>query len=287
MLLTHVSARDLQHNLSWVQNWGYWLQDADIDTIAESPYDLMVIDYSRDGTDQTRYSRGDIAKLQAKGKLVLAYLSIGEAEDYRFYWKAGWHKGRPAFLGGENPDWPGNYKVKFWYKKWWNKALKPYLDKILAAGYDGVYLDLIDAYWYWGEHGYSVRKMANKMVKLVSKINRYTEEESSDGFIVIVQNGLGIVDDASRKSVKRYFQAIDGVGVESLFYNYYSKEDQAYRQSLLQRFGRQGKKILNVEYIGEGYYDDYRQKLDKSAPKMVGYGADPDAELDRLTRFDQ
>jgi cysteinyl-tRNA synthetase len=286
LMLTQATAKDLQHNLSWVENWGYWLQNADIDTIAESPYDLMVIDYSRDGTDQTRYSRSDIAKLQAKGKLVLAYLSVGEAEDYRFYWKKGWHEGKPAFLGRENPDWPGNYKVKFWYKKWWKKVLRPYLDKILAAGYDGVYLDIIDAYWYWGTHGYKVRKMADKMVRLVSRINRYTARKSPDGFIVIAQNGLGIVDDASSKYAKRYFRSIDGVGVESLFYNYYSKEDQAYRKSLLKRFGKYGKKILNVEYIDEALYDDYWQKLDNSDPKVVGYAAEPDAELDELTHFD-
>lgn len=281
-----MQARDTQHNLSWVQNWGYWLQEADIDTIVSSPYDLMVIDYSRDGSESTRYTKEEIAKAQDAGKLILAYLSIGEAESYRFYWKKNWREGKPAFIGAENPDWPGNYKVKFWYKKWWDKVLKPYLDKILADGYDGVYLDIVDAYWYWGEHGYDVRKMANKMVKLVEKINAYTASKREEGFIVISQNALGIIDDSSARYARRYFRAIDGVGVESLFYNYYSKADQEYRFALLQRFEEQDKKIFNVEYIDASRYDDYWDKLDASGLEIVGYGAQPDAALDELTHFD-
>jgi cysteinyl-tRNA synthetase len=281
-----MQARDTQHNLSWVQNWGYWLQNADIDTIVSSPYDLMVIDYSRDGSENGRYTKHEIAKAQQAGKLMLAYLSVGEAEEYRFYWKKSWREGSPAFIGAENPDWPGNYKVKFWYKKWWKSVLKPYLDKILAAGYDGVYLDIVDAYWYWGEHGYDVKKMANKMVKLVEKINNYTASKREDGFIVITQNALGIVDDSSKSYAKRYFKAIDGVGVESLFFNYYSKEDQAYRLELLKSFEQERKKIFNVEYIDAAQYDTYWDKLDNSGLQIVGYGAEPDAELDELTHFD-
>ncbi len=286
LLSLNLSARDIADNLSWVQSWGYWLQNADVDTIASSSYDLVVIDYSRDGTDATRYTQADIAKIQQSGKLVLAYLSIGEAEDYRFYWEKSWDQKKPAFIGPENPDWPGNYKVKYWYKKWWTKVLRPYLDKILAAGYDGVYLDIIDAYWYWGEHGYNLRTMANRMVKLVTKIDDYTFSKREEGFIVVAQNGLGIVDDASAKYSKRYLKRVDAVSVESLFYNYYSTEDQNYRLSILDRFHRNGKKLFNVEYIDANLYDDYWEKLDQSSVPLVGYGAEPDAALDELTHFD-
>lgn len=46
--------------------------------------------------------------------LILAYMSIGEAEDYRYYWKDEWKDHPPGWMAGENPDWPGNYKVKYW-----------------------------------------------------------------------------------------------------------------------------------------------------------------------------
>ena len=80
---------------------------------------------------------------------MIAYLSIGEAEDYRYYWQPEWKENPPAWLLDENPNWPGNHKVYYWDPEW--QAIiygnhSSYLAKILAAGFDGVYLDLIDAY---------------------------------------------------------------------------------------------------------------------------------------------
>ena len=40
--------------------------------------------------------------------------SVGEAEDYRFYWRKGWKAGSPSFLGKENPQWKHNYAVRYW-----------------------------------------------------------------------------------------------------------------------------------------------------------------------------
>jgi len=47
----------------------------------------------------------------------------------------------------QNPDWPGNNKVKYW-DPGWQKVMHQYLAKIIATGYDGAYLDVIDAYLY-------------------------------------------------------------------------------------------------------------------------------------------
>ena len=56
-----------------------------------------------------RYSDSDVARLRkkpdGKPRLVLAYLSVGEAEDYRAYWKKGWKEKPPAWLGPESPVW--------------------------------------------------------------------------------------------------------------------------------------------------------------------------------------
>lgn len=79
-------------------------------------------------------------------------MSIGEAEDYRFYWKNEWKTNPPVWLGEENPDWEGNYKVWYWEKEWQNIIISDpdsYLQRILNAGFDGVYLDIIDAFEYF------------------------------------------------------------------------------------------------------------------------------------------
>ncbi|NOX86519.1 MAG: hypothetical protein GXO86_11260, partial [Chlorobi bacterium] len=82
----------------------------------------------------------------------VCYMSIGEAEDYRYYWQPDWKPGNPSWLDKENPDWEGNYKVKYWDKGWQGIIFGndgSYLKKILDAGFDGVYLDIIDAFEYF------------------------------------------------------------------------------------------------------------------------------------------
>ena len=133
-------------DLSSVRSWGYWLQGADVQTLVYCAHDLLVIDYSADGSDGTAYGPEQIAEVRDSGKRVLAYFSIGEAEDYRFYWGQTWQPGNPQFIGLENPEWEGNYKVKYWMEGWWESALKPYLDRIITAGFDGVYLDIVDGF---------------------------------------------------------------------------------------------------------------------------------------------
>jgi cysteinyl-tRNA synthetase len=79
-------------------------------------------------------------------------MSIGEAEDYRYYWESDWDNRPPDWLGKENPVWEGNYRVKYWDREW--QALiygtaSSYLEKIIEAGFDGVYLDLIEAFEFY------------------------------------------------------------------------------------------------------------------------------------------
>jgi cysteinyl-tRNA synthetase len=83
-------------------------------------------------------------------------MSIGEAEDYRYYWKPEWKRNPPAWLGKVNPDWPGCYKVHYWDKNWQDIIFgnnSSYLKRILDAGFDGAYLDIIDAFEYFEEGG--------------------------------------------------------------------------------------------------------------------------------------
>jgi len=123
--------------------------------IDSTDYDILLIDlfYEDNALSQT-----DVAELKTKNnnsyRLVIAYMSIGEAEIYRYYWKPEWSKKPPSWLYEENPEWSGNYKVSYWNKEWkkiiFGKS-GSYLDKIMTSGFDGVYLDIIDAYEYFEE----------------------------------------------------------------------------------------------------------------------------------------
>ncbi len=120
-----------------------------LDSIGSLGFDLIVMDYQ---DDDGPYSNAEIAGLKQKSNaLIIAYMSIGEAEDYRFYWKKEWNlkSQRPEWIEREDPSWPGNYLVWYWDPSWKEIIFgtdSSYLDAIISRGFDGVYLDKIDAY---------------------------------------------------------------------------------------------------------------------------------------------
>ncbi len=124
------------------------------DSIDDTDYDVLIIDLFYDDTELTP---ADITTLKTKKgtantRLVIAYMSIGEAEDYRYYWDPSWDSDPPSWIEEENPDWEGNYKVQYW-KSGWQEIIygndSSYMKKIIDAGFDGVYLDIIDAFEYF------------------------------------------------------------------------------------------------------------------------------------------
>ncbi len=117
-------------------------------------YDVLIIDLfykdtvlTTDDIDIIRYKPPNMLP-----RKVLCYMSIGEAEDYRYYWNPAWRTDPPSWLEDENPEWPGNYKVRYWDKEWQNIIYgnnQSYVKKIIDAGFDGVYLDIIEAFEYF------------------------------------------------------------------------------------------------------------------------------------------
>ena len=80
----------LTHSWGDVNDWLCQLQALDLDAAGNSKYDLVVMDYSSDGTASGEYTPAEIGTLRNSlggQKLVLAYLSSGEAEDYRYYFQ--------------------------------------------------------------------------------------------------------------------------------------------------------------------------------------------------------
>lgn len=140
------SLSDVRNLLYLINPSRFATKAAFLGALAATDYDLLLVDLDIDGAPLTAT---DVARLKTKAnggtRLVLCYLSIGEAEDYRSYWEPGWSESPPSWLGEENPDWPGNYAVEYWDSKW-RAIVLAMLDRVLAAGFDGVYLDRIDAY---------------------------------------------------------------------------------------------------------------------------------------------
>lgn len=144
------------HNFLYLINpSGYADKDAFIQALIATNYDMLIIDAFYGDEWLTK---ADINALQSKSngvsRLVVSYMSIGEAEDYRYYWQTDWEKKRPDWLDSENPQWKGNFKVRYWESDWQAIIVgnsESYLQKIIDADFDGVYLDIIDAFEYFNE----------------------------------------------------------------------------------------------------------------------------------------
>lgn len=264
----YANAQPLQN----VRSWGYWLQDINLPRLAASPYDLVVIDYSADGSQTQQFSAEAITELKDAGKIVLAYLSIGEAEKVRFYWKRGWARGRqvqkgaPRWLDAANPQFPDNFKVRFWAPGWqriiFGRAegrMQSYLDRIVSAGFDGVYLDIVDGYEYWK---YTKRPRAARKSKAPELMARFVSQLSSyarltlgrANFLVIPQNGSGILDELSPSARTSYLDAIDGIGAEDTFFFGDADENnelnpQSSTIAALSQFQAAGKPVFSVDYL--------------------------------------
>jgi cysteinyl-tRNA synthetase, unknown class len=258
----------------------YQLQEIYLEAIGETKFDLVIMDYSRDGSDAEKFTAreiGDLKDSPGGSKTVLAYMSIGEAEDYRWYWQRSWDNNRdgrpdagaPAWLGRSNPDWPGNYKVRYWDPAW-QQIVYDYLDEVLAAGYDGVYLDIVDAYEYWqpGGPGAPDREVAEaEMVDFVKSIATYARvTQNHPNFQVFVQNAEELSQHPD------YVQAVSGIGKEDLFYNGNRRQpagEVRWSVQQLDRFKAAGKPVLVTDYVTK------RAKINAFYEKASAHGYVP------------
>ncbi len=285
-----------QSALAAVKSWGYQLQRLDIREAEQSPLDLLVVDETIDGSRDVRDLTRNLVRLKRKPdgsrRLVISYLSIGEAEDYRAYWQAGWVTPVPAsippttiayfpslgatparahakfaapsdlrppnvktaaappWLEHENPDWRGNYRVRFWDKDWQRLIYgdqKAALDRLLEAGFDGVYIDRADVYSHWQADHPGAKE---DMIRLVTEIADYARRKKP-GFLVVLQNAEELL------STKTLRTNLDAVAKEDLLYgidgstNANQPGEVTASLQYLQMAKRDGLPILVVEYVDE------------------------------------
>jgi cysteinyl-tRNA synthetase len=242
------------YDIAPVATFHYQLQNLDVVMAAASPFPLLVTDYSLDGSAAGELSPADVATLKSGGRTVLAYLSIGEAETYRFYWNPAWtdqgknDPDRPPWLGPVNPQFRDNLEVRFWDPAW--QAIifgspGAYLDRILAQGFDGAYLDIVDAYQFWGPDGNDERPTAaDDMRTFVEALATYARAVNP-AFAIVPQNGSALVSDPT------YLAAISGQGGEDTWLRGNGHQSHYQAEAVVPDFDRvkaAGKAVLVIDY---------------------------------------
>lgn len=243
-----------------------------LDALAAGGYDLAVIDLARDA-GSAYFSRDEIRRAQASNTKVLAYFEIGSLEDFRPD-HASLRRRHPDLFLNEWPTWPGEYFVRYWDTRWWDLAVRPRIDRALAAGFDGVFLDStsafeeIDAALVPGE---TRETLGAKMADLIVRISAYGKA-AGPGFLVFPNNSPEL------RRYPGYVTGIDGIAMESLFFRRTgSRCEQPYCASNLESaraLRAAGKTVLAIDYTDApdeiaGVCARYQQE------GFVGYVAEP------------
>jgi cysteinyl-tRNA synthetase len=131
---------------------------------------------------------------------VLAYLSIGEAQTYRYYWKWywGWVFGvlSAPLVGGREPGVAGKLRGALLAGRLAENHLRGedgYLERIVKAGFDGVYLDRVDEYVDMVKEKRNARALMIAFVKALAARARALKPE----FLIVPQNAEALLADPS------------------------------------------------------------------------------------------
>ena len=227
--------------------------------LKESGRDWIVLDANFAGDTPWKQTDLDAIRIGKAGRKVVAYLSIGEAEDYRPYWQSEWvSNGKrtaaaPVWLGIENLDWKGNYQVKYWNADW-QKLMLAAIDETMARGFDGVYLDIVDGFQTYeqGADGYlddrinpeTKQTYRRDMVDWVKAIAARARAKNPAA-LVIPQNGSQLVAE------KDFVEVISAQVIEDLFTNGKELQPASHTDEILghlKLLASAKKPVLLIEY---------------------------------------
>jgi cysteinyl-tRNA synthetase len=116
----------------------------------QTNYDMVVVDafHGRQALGKQAVETLKYKMLGAR-RLVLAYLDIGTAASYLYYWQPSWKEGWPPWIAEPVPGDPDRYYVEYWRPEWQDIITgnpKSFIYGLVERGYDGVVLDGLDSY---------------------------------------------------------------------------------------------------------------------------------------------
>lgn len=187
--------------------------------------------------DPDAFSAADIKSLKKGNRLVFGYLSVGEAESYRSYYKNPEIK---KLCIAENPEWKENFQVAFGNQLWVD-TLASYSLEIMSKGFDGLSLDVVDAWEICPDPALAKKEMITLLTNLAKRIRaRYP------GVYLIFKNSDPLFKDPA------IFSGFDGILQEGLYETWMDeKPDESWRlQKIksLSQLRQKGKFIALLDY---------------------------------------
>ncbi len=239
-------------SLSQIKYFAYQIQSLEgegaVDALANTHYDMLVLEPTRTDWSSDAKSfdtKGMVTRLKntkasdgIHRKLVIAYIDIGEAEDWRWYWtwSTEWDCEPPIpydwpdYILICDPDgWSGNYPIAYWDPRWKdiviygeNQDSSPYgdynsiIDEVIKDGFDGIYLDWVEAFEneeVMNEAQRQGKDPAVEMINFIQEMRDYAEQRNPD-FIIIQQNAASLIEGHPELS-----SVIDAIAQEAIWYD--------------------------------------------------------------------
>lgn len=250
----HADQPSTPYNKPAIRSWAYYIKDPQLDKIRNSNFDLVVTDTGSDTIK--RFSRAQIEELKesGSGKRIIAYLSLGAAENYRGYWKAEWNKLRPEWMREENKLFKGNFRVEDLLHPEWMQISKNLIDDVMNAGFDGIMINGLNS---------------PQVAQYLEKISAHAKGRNSQ-FTILVQD---YVDPA----IADY---VDGIVKQNIYYFWGLNERNNVRTTLekMRDFINRDKIVLAVSYTTGHRWDKTKYAL--KAEGIVPYSGP--RQLDHL-----
>jgi cysteinyl-tRNA synthetase len=151
--------------LKSIQNYLYLIDSSKFDrqqdfviALGNTNFDAVVVDVFHNGRKPFTKAAIQGMKFKKLGarRLVFAYMNIGVADNYRYYWKNNWVEGEPPFISGPSPGNPDKFYVEYWRSGWRNIITgntKSYIYGIVKQGFDGVIIDGLDSFKFFESGG--------------------------------------------------------------------------------------------------------------------------------------
>ena len=282
LLLSAKGRAARQAAISKVKVWAMQLQKFDVATAKATNADMLVTDATTASITGQPFTASDVAALKVKPdgskRLLISYLSIGEAEDYRpdYFTSEYMEEDAPDWLLSENKVWKGNRIIRFCNEGWqqtilgdeqgmsvYNSVESSPLYKLIELGFDGVYLDRVDVY---AEVQKDCPDAANKMVAFVERLAAHARKRNPN-FIVIQQNAEELLQH------KRMIDAIDAVAKEDLFYGADHSQNANPRSMVdstladLAYAKAAGRPVFILDYLN----DPERRRIDRAKIEAQGF----------------
>lgn len=256
-------------------------------------------------------SKQFFSELKSAGTIILAYVSIGEADYGRRYW-ADWEptdripdnpdiprttvtKDDPMFIG-ENPGWEGSYFVDASNQKWHNIMLNEEIPYILWLGggqYDGLMMDMVDIVDEY-EGLPNEDKMRQGMINLIKEIR-----EKYPNLLLVPNRGFGILREMIHYIDAFKFEEMTGaygnIPGEEHYGEYYLKideygnrENQEEIDLLISTLRNRSMPVLVLDHVqtdppdeamARRCFDETQRLSNETGYKFVWYGNSVDQDL--------